>query len=380
MATPVHIPRVNNNDDVVKVVRIAVAVGDTVAAGDVVMEVETEKATVDVEAGADGHVLAILCELDQEVAVGAVSMWLGETAGEAVPTGGVAPNGAPAVGQGAAVADAPTGDATAKARLLLRRHGLSADAIPRSGPRLLASDVEAFLAAHPQRGAEPVRAVSTIPLPAAADTEPLSPAERGMLATVAWQRNHAAAAYLEIEYDPRPWDAAAAAFRQEHRLLASPMLSLMAHQLARIAPELGANGTVLEDGSARRVRYRQVNLGFTVQAGERLYLCVVEAAETLSPKAFVDALFKLQQRAMGHKLTPAEMTGATVGFSSMARWGVQRHQPVLAPNTAIMIAHAAPSADGTRSALGVTYDHRLLSGFDAVRLLRKLAQPVSESN
>jgi pyruvate/2-oxoglutarate dehydrogenase complex dihydrolipoamide acyltransferase (E2) component len=156
-------------------------------------------------------------------------------------------------------------------------------------------------------------------LPAAADTEPLSPAERGMLATVAWQRNHAAAAYLEIEYDPRPWDAAAAAFRQEHRLLASPMLSLMAHQLARIAPELGANGTVLEDGSARRVRYRQVNLGFTVQAGERLYLCVVEAAETLSPKAFVDALFKLQQRAMGHKLTPAEMTGATVGFSSMAR-------------------------------------------------------------
>lgn len=371
MAIPVHAPRVNNNDDAVKVVRIAVAPGDVVAAGDLLMEVETEKATIDVEAESGGHVLAILCETGQSLAVGSVAMWLGATADEPLPQDGPrAEAGAGAGGDG--------GGMTAKARLLLRRHGLEAEAIPHAGPRLLATDVEAWLAANPRRGvAAPARAVPSLPLPAPAEVEPLSPAARGMLSTVTWQRNHAAAAYLEIDYDPRPWDAAAAAFRERHRSLVSPVLPLMAWQLARVAQELGVNGTVLEDGEARQVRYRQVNLGFTVQAGERLYLCVVEAAEAMTPAQFVGALFKLQQRAMGHKLTPAEMTGATVGFSSMARWGVQRHQPVLAPNTAVMIAHAAPAPGGERASLGVTYDHRLLSGFDAVRLLRKLAQPAS---
>ena len=54
MAQPVHAPRINNNDDVVKVARIRVQVGDAVAAGDLLMELETEKATVDVAAESDG--------------------------------------------------------------------------------------------------------------------------------------------------------------------------------------------------------------------------------------------------------------------------------------------------------------------------------------
>jgi pyruvate dehydrogenase E2 component (dihydrolipoamide acetyltransferase) len=266
------------------------------------------------------------------------------------------------------------GDMTAKVRLLLRRHGLAADAIPRSGPRLLASDIEAYVAARP--GGVAVSAPrQPVQLPALAAIEPLTPAARGMLATVTWQRDHAATAYLEIDYDPRPWETAATAFMRQHRLLFSPLLSLMAHRLAQLAPGLGANATVLEDGEARLVRYHKVNLGFTVQAGEVLYFCVVEAADAMEPAQFVARLFDLQRRAMGHKLTPAEMSGATIGFTSMARWGVQRHQPVLAPNTAVMIAHAAAAPGGERAVLGITYDHRLLSGFDAVRLLKKLVQP-----
>ena len=198
-----------------------------------------------------------------------------------------------------------------------------------------------------------------------------------MLATVAWQRDHAAAAYLEIEYDPRPWEAQAAQAMRERRLLFSPLLGLMAHRLAALAPGLGANGTIVEGREAQRVRYRQVNLGFTVQAGERLYLCVVAGADTLDAPAFVNRLFDLQRRAMAHKLVPAEMRGATIGFTSMARWGVRRHQPVLAPHTGVMIAHTAPAADGAGAVLGITYDHRLLSGFEAVRLLKQLAQPAN---
>jgi hypothetical protein len=43
-----------------------------------------------------------------------------------------------------------------------------------------------------------------------------------------------------------------------------------------------------------------------------------------------------------------------------------------------MVAHGDAFDGGTRAVLGVTYDHRLLSGFDAVRLLRLLADPARD--
>ena len=74
------------------------------------------------------------------------------------------------------------------------------------------------------------------------------------------------------------------------------------------------------------------------------------------------------------ELAPVEMRGTTVGFTSMARWGVRRHIPVLPPHTALMVAHAAAPKEGP-AVLGATYDHRMLTGFDAARLLQKLAIP-----
>lgn len=367
MPHPVHIPRVNNNDDVVKVVHVAVAQGTAVAVGDLLMEVETEKAVVEVAAEHDGYVLSVQCEPGQTVAVGSVALWLGATADDAVPQATPGPEQA---------AGKPADEMSAKARLLLRRHGLTANAIPHAGPRLLASDIEAYLAAQPRSTAPAPAAGEPVELPAPADIAPLSPVARGMLATVTWQRDHAATAYLEIDYDPRPWEKAAADFMRARRLLFNPLLALMAHRLAQLAPELGANGTVLEQqGGAQLVRYRQVNVGFTVQAGEVLYLCVVESAEAMTPAQFVARLFDLQRRAMGHKLAPADMRGATIGLTSMGRWGVRRHQPILAPYTGAMIAHTAPAQGGDGAILGITYDHRLLSGFAAVRLLKQLVQP-----
>jgi pyruvate/2-oxoglutarate dehydrogenase complex dihydrolipoamide acyltransferase (E2) component len=377
MALSVPIPRVNNNDDVVKIVRIPVDVGDAVQAGDLVFEVETEKAVVGIEAERDGYVLAIRCAVGDTVQVGTTALWLGDTQDEAIPEEAAA---TPA-------AEAPAGEAavTAKALLLLRQHNLSASAIPRSGPRLTAADVEAFIAAGGDALEDepaPESPKRTVPanLPAAATTRPLTPPERGLLSTVAWQRDHAAAAYLEIEYDPRPWDEYAAAFARERRLLFSPLLSLIAYRLVRLAPAHNANGTIVEGAEPSRATYQHVNLGFTVQAGENLYLCVVDLADTLDESAFVARLGELQRRAMAQKLAPVEMRGTTVAFSSMARWGVRRHVPVLAPYTALMIAHAAAPADGRPAVLGATYDHRMLTGFDAARLLQKLANPPKQGD
>src|SRR5262249_1300554 len=72
-----------------------------------------------------------------------------------------------------------------------------------------------------------------------------------------------------------------------------------------------------------------------------------------------------------------ESSGATVSLSSMARWGVSRHTPILPPQTSLIVAHAASDRSGT-AVLGATYDHRLLTGFDVVNVLRALAQPPAQ--
>lgn len=420
MAHAVHAPRINNNDDTVTIVRIAVGAGDFVRRGDLILEVETEKAAVTVEAEHDGYVLALRCRESDVRAVGAVVAWLGDTPDEVAPG---------AATEAFAAADTAAHDlaaegVTAKARLLLGQHGLDAGVVPRRGPRLLAADVAAYLAARsaaadhdqpapakptslPARadlsalpaptdlGALPASAdLSALPapaypttlpapansgaLPAPADLAPLRPGERATLATVTWQRDHAAPAFLEIEYDPRPWREHGATFSRDRRLLLDPTLALMAHRLALLAAATGVNGTILEQPDPCRVRYRHVNLGFTVQAREVLYLCVVQQADTLDAADFVARLGASQRRAMAHRLEPAEGRGATVGFTSMARWGVQRHIPVLPPYCALMVAHGNSFDGGARAILGVTYDHRILSGFAAVRLLRLLADPASD--
>ena len=105
-----------------------------------------------------------------------------------------------------------------------------------------------------------------------------------------------------------------------------------------------------------------------------LYLAVVQRADDLDEWALVGALGELQRHAMAHKLSPEEARGATVSFSSMSRWKVRRHVPVLPPWTSLIVAHTAPSRDGT-AVLGATYDHRVLTGADVAGALETLSQP-----
>jgi pyruvate dehydrogenase E2 component (dihydrolipoamide acetyltransferase) len=365
MAVSVHAPRINNNDDQVKVIGLDVTVGQKVARGAVLGQVETDKAVVDIESPADGFVLGLLADVDQTVEVGSILLWLGASAEEAMPQ---------AEKVAAVLASGEAGAPTAKARILLQRYGLSADQVPRSGERLSADDVESYAASKGKAGtvAQRVAAPRVERLPdVPGELRKLRADERGMASTVTWSREFAVPGYIELEYDPQPWEVYAKDYADRNRLMLSPLLSLMAWRLVELARETPAlNATLIGE---ERYEYSQVNFGFTVQAGEILYLTVLRDAGTLDETGFIHAQGDIQRRAAGHKLTPTELNGATVSFSSMARWKVSRHIPILPPQTAIMVAHAM-SADG-RHVLGATYDHRVLNGFQVVNALRKLSKP-----
>jgi len=116
-----------------------------------------------------------------------------------------------------------------------------------------------------------------------------------------------------------------------------------------------------------------VNLGFTIQSDTTLYLAVVQNAAALGCREFIERLGQLQRGALAHALRAPDLTGATISFSSMARWNVSRHVPVLPPHTAIIVAHAM-SRDGIGT-LGATYDHRVLTGYDALAAVRAISTP-----
>ena len=351
MPFPLHTPRVNNNDDSVRLTHLYVSPGAYVRRGDPVADVETDKATFTVEAEEDGYLLGFNPQAGDTIEVGSVLAWMGASADEAVPAQTVA----------AGTPERATGTPTLKAAILLAQYGLAARDVPASGERLSAADVEKHVAStkHRPSPVEPGKLVQ------------LTPQEHGMLRTVAWHHSEAVPAYLEFSYDPAPWTEYAAAFQQQRRLLLSPLLSLLAWRLTRaVLDQPAVNATLAGE---QRYVYDHVNLGFTVQSGSNLMVVVARESETLDEAAFVEKLGNLQRGAMRNALRPEEASGATIGFSSMARWAVTRHVPVLLPHTALMIAHTAPAGDSAR--LGATYDHRVLNGAEVVRVLQMLARP-----
>jgi len=315
---------VNNNDDVVKLSHLYVAQGSKVRSGDPVAEVETEKATFTVESERDGYVLAVNGGLGEMLAVGSVLVWLGDAADEQVE------------------------DMQARSPARGRHENrVTLGALLRTKAKQAAHD-----------GPE---------LPGRA--EPLTPEQRGMLRTVSWQREHAVPGYVEVAYDPAPWQKYASEFKKTHGLWFDPLLSLMGWRLAQLAAEHPRINATIAGASAHL--YEDVNLGVTVQADATLYLVVVKGAQRLDAQGFVRELGGLQLAAMRGALEPEQTSGATVSFSSMARWNVTRHMPVLPPHTSLIVAHTAAQ-------VGATYDHRLLTGYDAVRVLQALTKPPAQ--
>lgn len=371
MPHPVYVPCVNINDDVVLIVDIGVKAGDQISRGDTIADVETDKAVITVDSEHDGYVLQVLCEVDERVAVGSVMMWVGDSPEEPVPE----PRSSDPVELSPGRA---TAKPTAKARTLLEKHQLKVEDVPHTGDRLSAKDIELYLEKRGSKIGEPAAAgfknniEENLP-DTPGSLQPLTAEEHGMVSTVAWHRDHVASAYLEVIYNPQAWEEFARVYAERHKLMLSPLLPLMAHRLVELARETPKINTTLVNG--QKYQYDQVNLGFTVQVGDTLYLTVVQQANAMDDKRFIEALGEVQRHAMAKKLQSEESRGATVGFSSMARWPVSRHVPILAPYTSLMVAHsAAVGTDGT-AVLGASYDHRVLSGADVARVLQGLMQP-----
>ena len=230
MAVPLHTPRVNNNDDVVRLLRVLVKPGDAVGAGDIVAEVETDKASFTVEAEHPGLVLAVLPQVNDMIDVGSVLLWLGATPDDAVPE-------ATAPADSGSVTLRPDGEGGSTARAV---RADSQPDVPASDGRLSAQDVEEHV--QRQRPAARSRPLSD-PRPsrpggrpaASGTSHALTPEERGMLRTVLWHRQEAVPGTWSCSTTLPRGIAVAADYQKRERLLLNPLLALMAYRLTTVA-------------------------------------------------------------------------------------------------------------------------------------------------
>jgi pyruvate dehydrogenase E2 component (dihydrolipoamide acetyltransferase) len=384
LATDVIMPALGMAQETGKVLRWLKAEGDEVAKGEPLMEVETDKVTVEIEAPTDGLLAGLTAAEGAEVPVGhAVAVILAP--GEALPENGAsAAKETEAAPVAQAVAAAPVAAparearrrlASPKARRLAAEQGIDLDALGEgSGPggALVAADV----AATP--------AQASAPAPAGGE-QPLSRIWSVMAERTAQSWASAPHFYLLREVDAgrlASWRSVARDRAGRDVSVTDLLVRATAAALARHPQANAAWG----DGSIRL--NDEVNVGIAVAVEDGLVVPVIHGADSLGVGEIAARREDIVSRAREGALRPEDVERGTFTISNLGMFGVDAFNAVVnAPQAAILavgriVERVVPvdGAPGIRPMMALTLscDHRVIDGARAARFLSELAALIEE--
>jgi pyruvate dehydrogenase E2 component (dihydrolipoamide acetyltransferase) len=363
-----------------KILRWLKSDGDEVAKGDPLLEVETDKVTVEIEAPAAGLLAGLRAREGAEVPVGETVAFI-VAPGEEAPTNGDAPREpaappepAPQAAQAAASPDGPRRRlASPKARRLAAERGVDLDALAAgSGPHgaVVAADVDTA-AETPEQAAGPEAAPSRIwSLMAERTTQSWTSAphfyllrevDAGRLSS--WRDVARRRLGDDVSFTDLLVRATAAALRDHPRVNAA-----------------WENGGVKPNA--------EVNVGIAVAVEDGLVVPVVHGADTLGLGEIAARRAELVNRAREGALRPEDVERGTFTISNLGMYGVDAFNAVLnAPQAAILavgrIVERVVAVEGApavrpRMALTLSCDHRVVDGARAAEFLDLLASLIEE--
>jgi pyruvate dehydrogenase E2 component (dihydrolipoamide acetyltransferase) len=398
VASEIVMPRLSDSMEEGTILKWLVAEGDAVAEGQPLVEVETDKAVVPVEADAAGELLRIMVGEGASAPVGAPIAMLG-VAGETLPERGsaeaLAAVGAPAEPAVAATSapaapipasagnGTPAPGARVKASPLARRIAteLNVDiaALVGSGPhgRVIRADVERAAA-----DGDPVPAPAPASAPVAfegAKGEVTRHQLSRLQQTVARRMSESRATVPDIELRIEVDMTEAVALREQLRGVAGDGL-----------PSL--NDLIVKAVALTLREFPRVNVGIAVAAEDALVVPTVFDADTKSLGAIAAATRTLAERVRDGSITPSELGGATFSISNLGMYGIDGFSAVINPPQAAILAVGAvrrrPVVDDAgeivarqTAQLSLACDHRIVYGVDGARFLARLRdrlqQPLS---
>jgi pyruvate dehydrogenase E2 component (dihydrolipoamide acetyltransferase) len=379
MATSVEVPKLGNTVEECIVARWCKRQGDTVSAGDIVAEIETDKATFEVAAPVTGTLIATFYDEGALAPVFTRLFVIGdpgesydgppagrraEGAGALVPETPAIENAIPAPSE-----PRPSGSRivngnhaapyTPRARRFAREHNFHPATVAGSGPngRVLEQDLRKLYDA----GA-----------PVSKIREKIARRMRESLASTAQYTLHASA-------DSTGLLAARARFKRAgHQINVNDLVAFCTIEALLEVPSLNAE---FVDGRIRQ--HSHVNLGFACDTPRGLLVPVVSGAESLCLDELAARMKELAAQAVSGSISPDDLSGATFTISNLGGLGIESFTPLLNPPQVAILGVGSIQLKAVRRSgqvefldtigLSLTCDHQVIDGAPGARFLKVLA-------
>ncbi|MEQ8817919.1 MAG: pyruvate dehydrogenase complex dihydrolipoamide acetyltransferase [Thalassobaculum sp.] len=408
-----------------------VKVGDTVSAGDVIAEIETDKATMEVEAVDEGKIgRIVVSEGSEGVAVNAVIAWLleeGESESDIPADGGGAP--APKPAPEAANAEAPKAEApkpaaapaaaaapapqpssggrvfaSPLAKRMAEQAGLDLGSLKGSGPqgRIVKADIEAALAggapkataapaaAAPAQAAAPaLGAAPSADVPGMPDYEeiPNSGMRKVIAKRLTESKQFAPHFYLTVDCEID----ALLKVRKQLNDKAGDGVKLSVNDLVIRAAALALKQVPAANASwtEKAIRiYKQVDISVAVAIDDGLITPVIRDAGSKGLKQISAEMKDLATRARDRKLKPEEFQGGTFSISNLGMFGIKDFAAVINPPQGAILAVGAGEqrpvvkdgalAIATVMSCTLSVDHRVVDGAIGAQFLAAFKKLVED--
>ena len=394
MSFDVTIPQIGESVKTVFISQWFAKIGDTVEAGDPVLELDSDKASMEVPAPAAGVIVETLVEEGDEVPVGTVVCRI-EAAPAGAATAAEAP-AAPATGQAEAAVEVKAGPA---ARTLASEKGVDLGSVSGTGKggRVTSDDVQKALAPPPPVAAEAAPAAAPVaakPAPAEAPAgrvtrKKMSPLRRTIARRLVEAQQTAAMLTTFNEVDMTEIMGIRSRYQEEFKAKHGIKLGFMSFFIKAAIEGLKQFPAVNAEIDGNEILYKHYyNIGVAVSGPKGLVVPVVRDADRLSFAGVEQEIAALGARARDNKLGLADFKDGTFTISNGGVFGSMMSTPILnPPQVAILGMHniiqRPVGVDGRIELrpmmyLALSYDHRIIDGREAVSFLVKLKKCVEQ--
>jgi len=397
MAEQVILPRQGQSVETCLILSWKKKVGDPVSEGEVLVEVETDKAAFEVESTAGGTLLKILHQEGEDVPVLTALAIVGEPGEDiASPIGTAQPQPKAAaedqVAETQKIAISPRARRTAAKRGLT--HGQILAALPGgrgSGPsgRILERDVDQATAATAGVAAATSGAAATPPRAADFPGPVQEVPVRGIRKLIAERMLSSLQGSAQYTLHSSACAEALLAYRlslkssaEELGLQAITINDLLNYAVTRMLLRFPAVNSHFVGNKS--LLFERVHLAVAVDTPRGLMVPVIRNASLLSLKQMTAEAARLRKACLEGTVTPEELNGGTFTISNMGTLGIERFTPVLnPPQVAILGVGSVELKPVQRQGevvfertigLSLTANHQILDGAPAAVFLRELCQ------
>jgi len=367
----IHVPQESVNDDSASVIRVAFTQGSKVRADDVVIELETSKVNISLEAGFDGYV-HYTCQEGDEVNVNAVIAFISDAVSQAVPIAAAPPR--------EQLLDSPstpqlppyTGvtSFSAKASQLLDKYGISRGVF--EGRDLIsAADVLAYL--HPVPEAPKTQTRQNLAPPVRVDEgsvtrKGISKAKKREIDYLHQVQQAGLNSLISIEVDIA---GLCAAVGRHLKYFKDSLLPVIIYETSRLLLKYPVLNSFFSENEI--LSYNHVNIGVAIDVDDGLKTVCLRNANTLDMAALEELLLALSGKYLDKKLTPFDLTDITFTITDLSAEGIHFFSPLINRQNAAILGVSVPKSDD-RMALCVTFDHRVTEGKTVSGFLRELKE------